>query len=84
VISRDDWLNAVAELQPVTDDSALTATELGVLFNKRRTATRLLISDLLRAGRATITSKVIIDNGGRRQIVPAYRLTSPPKTKKPK
>lgn len=73
-INRDEWLAAVRELEPVNDQDALTITELAALLGTKVTATRERMSKMLAEGKATRTTKLVSDNYGRSQSVPAYRL----------
>lgn len=76
-ISRDEWIAALNEAQPVNDPAALTVTELAELIGISKPAARLRIAALVKAKRAIPTTKRVY-----RSIVPAYRLVSTPKAGK--
>lgn len=82
-INRDEWLKALASVDPPTDDSAMTALELGVLLGLGRTAAKERLLKLVKAGTAVVTAKRIKDSAGRQQIVTAYKLLDP-KAAKPR
>lgn len=77
-ISRNEWLNAVHEVMGQEDDpEALTLHEIMALIGKGRTATQDAIRKLVTTGAARKVQKRLIDNMGRVQYVPAYRLITP-------
>jgi len=73
-INRDDWLKAVASIEPEMDQSAVTAQELAVMLGLKRTAAKERAKKLVDEGRATMTHKRITDAHGRIQIICAYKL----------
>ena len=73
-ITRDEWLRALADVEPADDSSYMTAAELRALWGVGERAARTSIQKLIAAQRVTVGSKFITDNTGRRQRVPAYRL----------
>lgn len=80
-ITRDEWLAAVREVEPVNDPSAMTLRELSAVFGTKSTATKARIDKLIAEGKAVVTSKRILDNVARVQHVPAYRLVKAKKGK---
>ena len=76
MITRDDWLKALADCIVREDDAtALSYRELGELFGLCPTATHSKVQRLLKAGRLTPTHKYV--NG--RHVI-AFRLAIPPPT----
>lgn len=81
-INRDDWLAALATVEPETDENALTIHELVALFGTKHTTTKHRIRKLVENGTAVVTRKRIIDSDGRSQAVVAYRLVTAPAKRK--
>ncbi len=73
-INRDDWLKAIASIEPELDQSAVTAMELAVMLGVKRTAAKDRARKLVAQGRATNTHKRITDAHGRTQVICAYKL----------
>lgn len=76
-INREGWLAALATVQPVDDQDALTKRELMVLFGLKDTTVKKRIQMLIESGAATLTHKRTRDAQGRQITVAAYRLVQP-------
>jgi hypothetical protein len=74
MITRDDWLAALAAASPTDDPDALTITELSAVWGKSRSQTAALVKRLVATGRAARATKRINGVGGYARSVPAYRL----------
>lgn len=78
MINRDAWLTALKEAsEQDSNPDALTATEIGDLYGKSKSATLILIRKMLADGKMQFVKKRITDSTGRGQVVSAYRLVKP-------
>lgn len=73
-ITRDDWMAALQEVDPVTTDpDYLAAFELAVIWGCSNSTAGRRAKDLVVAGRAVLGRKRA-NVGGSAQRVPAYKL----------
>lgn len=86
MITRDEWLAAIEAAKaepPPNDPNVLTTAELADVLGVGRCAAERAARNLVNAGSAERTTKVIrMVNGGLR-TVPAYRLIKTPESMKP-
>lgn len=69
MITRDEWLNAMATLEPANDPSAFGLSELARLLGIPRSTLRERLPRLVESGRVIKTQKYV-----RGQLIVAYRL----------
>ena len=80
MITRDDWLRAVADVAPAAEPAnsdALSMRELAQVLGCGREQAAQRMKALIAAGRAVRVMKRIMDSNGRPQTIPAYRLVEP-------
>ncbi len=75
-ISRDEWLAALATVQPAHDEDAFTVAELTDIFGLHKSATKERVKKLVETGAAVAVVKRVPDASGRLQPLPAYRLVT--------
>lgn len=83
-ITRDDWLTALRETEPVNDPDALTVKELAELLGISVCLAQRKVPKLVAEGKATRTKKRVVDSAGRVQVVPAYVLVKAAPARKKK
>lgn len=74
MITRDDWMAALREAEPVNDPNVLTTEELAGMLGIKSTAMRVRLRRLLDDGKVTRTLKRVLDTTGRIQNIAAYKL----------
>ena len=76
MISREEWLQAVAEATDATlnDPDAITTAELATALNCSVPTARRRAALLVRQGKAVTATKVVMRHGRGPQRMPAYRL----------
>lgn len=79
-INRDLWLQAVADtLGPIDNDpNLLTSTEFAAIQKCGRTRANTLLIRMRDEGKVVAAQKWVLDSSSRRQLVPAWRLVTPP------
>lgn len=80
-VSREAWIAALGMSDVVCDQDALTTAELGELFGRKHSATKVRIRQLVAEGKLIATRKRMTDSTGRPIIVPAYQIAKPKATK---
>lgn len=83
-ITRDEWVAALKQAEPVNDPDVFTTYEIGAMVGIRGTAARKHIRRLFAEGKVARASKRITDTSGRVQCVTAYRLVRPEPSRKKK
>lgn len=77
-ISRDDWLAALAALEPVyeLDPTAITMAEFAALLQVSKDGANTKMQVLVKAGKAVPVWTQRLDARGRLQRAPGYRLVA--------
>jgi len=84
-ISRDEWLHALQEANIdlcIHDPDSITTGEFGEMLNIDRSAAARRLKLLVKAGRATRTTKRVQGSDGRTVTLPAYKLVEEKPAKK--
>lgn len=76
MISRDEWLAAVAAVSEPVDahPEAITIADFCEIVGLKPSAAKVRMRALVKAQKARRVQKSVIGDGGRRIIVPAYVL----------
>lgn len=78
MISRDDWIKAIADAMPPPPvDDAITVTEFAGLADCTPHTARKKLLALVKAGKAVQVRKRMTGADGRRLCLTAYQLTKP-------
>lgn len=76
MITRDDWLNALADVKrsALVETDAISIQEFAKMLGVGRSAAAHRMKRLLAAGKAEATTKAMLRSDGSLVTVPAYRL----------